>query len=189
MESLREFFGFTTAASSAWNAVAYAAFVGIITGVFWERYRNLLITFGAAILALYSGIFFHNTLFTVLQLLIVVSGLLQLVNAHKRFAMITMVTFTITAYAFLALSGIITDTWTLMGSFGLLGIAFGLVILPKHYGFIVMSVGGILLIFYGFAVEAWVFFFLNIFFAVANTYEWNKVRPIRRAGGVSWGSC
>jgi hypothetical protein len=41
-----------------------------------------------------------------------------------------------------------------------------------------MAAGGILLIFYAFQVDAWVFFLLNIFFAIANIYTWWKVKII-----------
>ncbi len=174
MQMLIEFFGFTTLANSIWNAVAYMAFIGIIIAVLWERYRNVLMTLGAAILASYAGFFLYNPLFTTLQALIVVSGLLQLMKAPKRTSMAVLMTLTVVAYLFLTLSGAVADGWALIGSLGLLGIAFGLAVLPNRYGFLLMAVGGVLLIFYAFAVKAWVFFFLNIFFAVANIRTWRR---------------
>ncbi len=177
MQFLVEFFGFTTPASSIWNVAAYAAFVGIIIGVSSERYRNILFTIGAGILALYAGIFLHNPLFTALQTLVVISGLLQLAKVSKRPTMVAMVTFTIAAYILLVWSGAIVNAVSFVGSFGLLGIAFGLAVLPRHYGFLVMAVGGALLVVYAFTVAAWVFFFLNIFFAFENIRTWYKGRP------------
>ncbi len=174
MQALAGFFGFTTLAGVIWNSVAYLAFILIIIGVFSDRYRNILMTFGAAVLALYAAIFLHNPLFAALQTLIVVSGFLQLAKVSKRTAMATMVIFTAVAYLFLALNGSIANIWALLGSLGLLGIAFGLVALPQHNGFLLMATGGVLLIVYAFTVAAWVFFLLNVFFTVANIRVWRK---------------
>ncbi len=174
MQTLLEFFGFTTLWGIVWNAAGYLAFISIIIGVFSERYRNALITFAAGALALYSGIFLHNPLFTALEILIVISGLLQWTKISKRRAVAIMVMLTGLAYLLLLGGGAITDAWSFVGSLGLLGIAFGLIILPKPFGFVLMAAGGVLLVVYGFAVEAWVFFFLNIFFVFANIRTWLK---------------
>ena len=177
MQTVIDFFGFTDPVSGIWNTVAYTAFIGIIIGVLWERCRDALITLGALALALYAGMFLHNPVFAALQALIVVSGLLKLAASPKRVAMGIMIALTVAAYLSLALSGAIVDAWALVGSFGLLGIAFGLTVLPKNYGFLLMAAGGVLLIFYGFAVEAWVFFSLNIVFAIVSIRNWKKEQP------------
>lgn len=174
MQTLIEFFGFTDFTNALWNTVGYLALIIIIIGVFSERYRNILITVGAGVLAYYAGIFLHNPMFATLQALIVFSGLLSITGTPKRPAMFIMIALTAAAYLFLITDGAIVDAWTFMGSLGLLGIAFGLIILPKHYGFILMAVGGTLLVIYAFAVAAWVFFFLNIFFIIANIYTLQK---------------
>lgn len=174
MQTLAEFFGYTTLAGGIWNIAAYAAFIGIIVGVFSERYRNLLITIGAAMLALYAYFFLHDALFTALQTIIVVSGILQWLKVAKYPAIVVILAATLAAYIFLASIGAITGAWGLIGSFGLLGIALGLTILPRRSGFLIMAGGGALLVVYGFMVSAWVFFFLNIFFAIANMLTWRK---------------
>ena len=183
MQILAEFFGFATLTSGLWNAAAYAAFIGIIVGVLYERYRNTLFAIGAATLALYAGVFLQNSLFTALQMLVFISALLQWTKVSKRkegrykdVPMVTLTVLAIVAGFFLLVSGAIVDVWALVGSFGLLGIAFGLAMLPRQNGFLVMAVGGVLLVFYAFAVEVWVFFFLNIFFALANSHKWNQLR-------------
>ena len=175
-QTLIEFFGCTTLAGGIWNISAYLAFIGIIIGVFSERYRNLLFTLGPAVLALYAYAFLHNPLFTALQVIIVVSGILQWLKIAKHTAITVIFSATIAAYIFLASINAITDVWGLIGSFGLLGIALGLAVLPWRPGFLVMAGGGALLAVYGFMVSAWVFFFLNIFFAVANILTWRKQR-------------
>lgn len=178
MEKLITILGFTSLTNSIWNFAAYAAFIAIIIGVFSEKHRNIFFTLGAATLAIYAGIFLHNQLLTALQALIVISGILQWTGVSKRSTVIIMIALTITTYVFLVAIGAIVDVWALIGSFGLLGIAFGLAMLPKHYGFIVMAVGGILLVIYAFVTSVRVFFLLNIFFAVANLWTWQKVRSV-----------
>ena len=172
MQALAELLGFTSFAGSLWNAASYLAFIAIIIGVFWERYRNWLITLGAAVLGIYAAAFLQNTLLAILQTVIVFSGILQLFKTPRRSAMFVMITLTIGAYIFLILTNSITDAWAFVGSLGLLGIAFGLTILPKRYGFLVMAAGGLLLVAYSFVIGAWVFFLLNIFFFVANIRTW-----------------
>jgi len=169
-----EILGFTTVVSSVWNAVSYVAFVIIIVGVYNNRHRNTIITFGATILTLYAIFFLKSPLFSALQILIVVSGILQWAQINKHVAVVVMLVLTSVAYAFLYLSGEMTDGWALIGSFGLLGIAFGLITLPKSIGFLIMVAGGALLTIYAFHVAAWVFFFLNIFFVFANIQTWKN---------------
>ncbi len=174
MQILLEFLGFTSLTSSLWNAASYLAFIAIIIGVFWERYRNWLITIGAMALAIYAAAFLKNTLLTTLQIVITISGILQLCRVSRNSAMRIMIGCTVAAYFFLIFKNAIADAWSFVGSLGLLGIAFGLTILPKRYGFLVMAAGGLLLVAYSFIINAWVFFFLNIFFFVANLRTWNK---------------
>lgn len=157
-----------------WNIVAYLAFIGIIIGVFWEKYRNLLVTVGAFVLMLYAGIFLHNPLFATLQLVIVISGVLSLLKSSKLFSICLLTLSTAVSYLYLVLNGAITNIWAFIGSLGLLCIAFGLVILPKPLGFLVMAAGGVFLTIYAFTVSAWVFVFLNLFFTIANIITWQK---------------
>lgn len=159
---------------AVWNIVSYSAFIVIIVGVFSEKYRNIFFTLGSAALAAYAAVFLNNPLLTVLQILIVISGILQLLKTSRFMTMLMMSVFTITGYLALFDNGLIGDTWPLVGSFGLLGIAFGIAMLPNRYGFITMASGGVLLTLYAFIVSAWVFFFLNIFFTVANVRTYYK---------------
>ena len=157
-----------------WNAAAYLAFVAIIIGVFSERYRNWFITVGAFVLMFYARFFLHNQLFASLQALIVISGCLQLLGVPKRFSIGLLILLTAGSYLNLALNCAINNIWAFIGSLGLLGIAFGLIILPKRFGFRVMAIGGVFLIIYAHTVSAWGFFFFNIFFIFANIVSWQK---------------
>ena len=174
MQTLIQFLGFTTLTSSLWNMAAYIAFIGIIIGVSWEKYRNLLVTIGAFVLVFYAGIFLHDPLFVISQCVIVFSGILQLTKTSKRTATKSLILATLLSYAILLKNGAIADIWSFIGSLGLLGIAFGLIILPKRFGFLVMAVGGVFLTIYAYTVSAWVFFLLNIFFAIVNVKKWYK---------------
>lgn len=174
MQTLIQFLGFMTLTSSIWNIAAYIAFIGIIIGVSSERDRNLLFTVGAFVLALYASIFLNNQLFATLQIVVMISGFLQLFKFSKRFSIGLLILFTAASYLNLALNGTISDIWSFIGSLGLLGIAFGLIILPKRFGFLVMALGGAFLTIYAFTVFAWVFFLLNIFFAIVNIKTWYK---------------
>lgn len=173
MQILLQFLGFTTTSGIIWNTLAYIAFVGIIIGVYWEKYRNSIITMGALILMFYASTFLNNRLFEVLQMLIVISGILQLISLPKKFSIGILTLVTIAALNLL-LGEIISNIWAFIGSLGLLGMAFGLIILPKRFGFLVMAMGGAFLTIYAFTVAAWVFFFLNAFFAVSNIVMWHK---------------
>lgn len=177
VQALMGFLGLNTSAG-LWSMASYLAFVVIIIGVFWERYRNLLVTLGAVVLVFYAGIFLKNPLFAALQSLIVLAGALKFSKLSERFAMGAMITTTVLAYIFLVSNDAINDVWSLIGSLGLLGIAFGLAVMPERYGFILMAAGGALLVAYAFAVAAWVFFSLNILFFFANVITWRKQRSV-----------
>ncbi|KKS88385.1 hypothetical protein A2567_00230 [Candidatus Azambacteria bacterium RIFOXYD1_FULL_42_11] len=174
MQTIIQFLGFTTTTGIIWNSLAYIAFIGIIIGVSSEQYRNWLITIGALVLAFYASIFLHDPLFTILQSIVVFSGFSQLLYRPKLYTTLALILATFLSYLFLILNGEIANIWSFIGSLGLLGIAFGLIILPKRFGFLVMAVGGVFLTIYAYTVSAWVFFFLNIFFAIVNVKKWYK---------------
>ncbi|OGZ12431.1 MAG: hypothetical protein A2942_02335 [Candidatus Lloydbacteria bacterium RIFCSPLOWO2_01_FULL_50_20] len=85
-----------------------------------------------------------------------------------------LMSLTTLAYFLLAMNGAIADEWSLMGSFGFLGIAFGLAALPKKFGFLLLAIGGALLTIYAFHVSAWVFFTLNLIYFVESMRSWFK---------------
>ena len=174
MKTLLELLGFTSVASTAWNLAAYVAFIGIIIGVSSERHRNVLTAIGAVILGLYAWLFLHNPLFATLQVLIVISICLQWAKLSRQHTMLAMLPLTLLAYFLLAKNGAIADVWSLIGSFGFLGIAFGLVVLPKKFGFLLLVAGGALLTVYAYHVSAWVFFLLNVFYVIESVRAWFK---------------
>lgn len=171
MEALFTVLGFTTLESTLWNLAAYVAFVGIIVGVLYEPLRNHLITAGAAILAAYSALFLHNPMFAALQTIIAVSGAMQLWRVPSWHATNTILTLTVIAVSVLVFGCASHGNQTMLGVIGLVGIAFGLVLAPRRSGFGLMAAGGVLLVAYAWIVGAWVFFWLNIFFALANVKE------------------
>ncbi len=171
MTSALTLFGLTTLKSTLWNLAAYAAFISIIVGVCYERGRNVLITVGAAVLALYSGFFLKDPVFAALQTIITASGIMQLCRAGRKVSIVVISALTIIALTFLVLDGALQSVAMTVGIGGLLGIAFGIALLPKGNAFVLMTLGGVLLVGYALTVGAWVFLWLNIFFALANIRE------------------
>ncbi len=168
MSGLLTVLGFTTLESTLWNLASYIAFIGIIVGVLYERWRNILLTVGGATLACYSEFFFKDIVFTALQALLTVSGVMQLARVKHRVSIATMLALTVVVLSLLLLGGALQSMNTVVGVGGLLGITFGIVLLPRRNAFVLMTLGGVLLIAYAWVVGAWVFFWLNIFFALAN---------------------
>lgn len=175
---IAEFFGFATIESTLWNLAAYVALAAIIIGVFHNRLRNFLFLFGAGMLAAYASLFLDNKIFAILQVLVMASAILQIKSVSKRRAIVIMSVLAAVVYLFLLWSDAIENTWALIGSIGLLGLAFGLMTLPKRSGFILMATAGILLALYAFEANARVFFLLNIFFTAANLYSWKRQETV-----------
>ena len=171
MMSVSAMLGFTTLQSTLWNLAAYAAFVGIIVGVLYERARNILLTVGGGMLACYSAFFLKNTLFPPLQIIVTVSGALQLYRVDRRKTIVTMSALTFATLVVLTFIGALQNAILVVGIGGLLGIALGIMLLPRRSAFALMTTGGILLVAYAWSSGAWVFFWLNIFFALANIKE------------------
>lgn len=176
MEALLAMFGFTTPVSTLWNLAAYGGFICIIVGVLYERMRNILIVFGSAVLAFYSALFLKDAVFAALQTLIAVSGVMQIFHCKRKTSTMTMVVLTVVALSLLIFGGALQSIATIVGVLGLLGIAFGIVFLPRRSAFVLMTIGGILLTAYAWTFGAWVFFWLNIFFALANIKEFRSAR-------------
>ena len=174
MQALLELMGFTTATGVAWNLAAYVAFIVIIIGISSDRHRNTLTAIGAIVLGVYAWIFLHNPLFAALQALVVISICFQWAKLSPRNTVVTFLSLTALAYFLLAKNGAIADAWSLAGSFGLLGIAIGLIILPKKPGFLILAAGGVLLVVYGYHASAWVFFLLNAVYFVESMRNWLK---------------
>jgi hypothetical protein len=177
MDTLLTLLGFTGVSSILWNLGAYFAFVLIILGVSSGKHRNTLITLGATYFAFYAGWFLHNTLFMVLQIIVVISGLFVAVKIPRHISGIIMVFLTLASYVSLFVAGAVTDVWSFIGSIGLLGIAFGLIAVPKRLGFAFMAIGGTLLLVYAVAVVSVAYIFLNFFFAANSIKEWQKKTP------------
>ncbi|TSC64853.1 MAG: hypothetical protein G01um101491_136, partial [Parcubacteria group bacterium Gr01-1014_91] len=108
--------------------------------------------------------------------LITVSGVLQLCHTGRKASVVVMSALTIIALIFLVLGGALQSVAMTVGIGGLLGIAFGIVLLPRGNAFVLMTLGGVLLVGYALVVGAWVFFWLNIFFVFANIKEFFTAR-------------
>lgn len=173
-----ELLGFTGLASTLWNILAYLGMIVIIVAVVSKKYRNHFFFWGPLALFLYAAFFLHNPLLAGLQLIIAASGLLNLLEL-KEYAFLRMGVLTVIIYSILLISGSINGIWCWIGSFGLLGIGLGLTQLPKKRSFIIMSIGGALIVLYSgpWALKIWIWFILNLFFFGANILtllRWKK---------------
>ena len=125
---------------------------------------------GPLALFLYALFYLNNAILTGLQLVVTVSGALNLLNIKKRSPYLVGI-LTVVVYLVLIIMGQLSNVWFWLGSLGLLGIALGLTQLPKRKGVMVMLIGGILIVVYALALAIWVFFVLNMVFATANAIE------------------
>lgn len=180
MESALEFLGFTDPWSTLWNLVAYGFVALLIFATLREKYRYEFLGIGAMMLASYSYVFLHNTLFTTLQIVIMISALLQSYSVSPNNQKITLSLITVCAVLFLLLSGNLKTYLDTLGLFGLWGIAFGIIMLPRLGAFLVMAVGGFALVLYALALSIWPFLVLNVFYTLANVWQWSTLKERER---------
>ena len=166
MTTMLNFFGFVDLPSTIWNLFAYGGMVVILFGVKSKNYRPHLIGSGAVVLMFFAFIFLKDYILAGLQLLISISAVFEIARTSKKVS--ASVTLVLSAILFLALifGGYVPDLLRWLGIGGAFGIAFGLTLAPKKSGFATMGAGGALLVIYSPFVGAWVFFFLNLIFAV-----------------------
>ncbi|OGF62008.1 hypothetical protein A2926_01440 [Candidatus Giovannonibacteria bacterium RIFCSPLOWO2_01_FULL_44_40] len=175
------FLGFVDFTSTIWNLVAYAGMVVILFGVKSKNYRPHLIGFGAVILTFFAFLFLRDYILTSLQLLIAISGVLEIFGVNKKVSTTIFSVLSAVLFITLIFGGYVPDALRWLGVFGALGIAFGLIFVPHRLGFVSMALGGALLVIYAPFVGAWVFFFLNLIFTILNlqmVMRLNKEQPI-----------
>ena len=173
MRQIISFLGFIDPASILWNFLAYAGMILIIAGVVSAKFRNHFFIWGPLALLFYAWLYLHNPILAGLQFIIAVSGLLNIFNSKKHISVV-MIFLVLAVYLVLLLKGQISGLWPLIGSFGLLCIAFGIAQLPRKRAFELMAIGGILIGVYAFALSIWVWLVLNIIFAIASFLELKK---------------
>lgn len=173
MESILNLLGFTDTISILWNLAAYLGMTLIILAVIFDKWRNQFFVWAPLILLPYTWFYLSNPLLTGLQIIVAVSGILNLVNVKKTAPFIVFA-LTIIVYAVLLITKQISGVWLWIGSFGFLGIALGLTQLPKKRAFTMMALGGLLIVIYTLALQIWVFFVLNLVFFMVNLFELKK---------------
>ncbi len=178
MNEILNFLGFNGWESACWNLLAYLGMIIIIAAVISRKCRDHFFVWGPLALMLYAKFFLHNPLLVGLQLIIVVSGILNL-QKIKKGALPVVGVLTAIVYIVLLATGSINGIWYWIGSFGLLGIGLGLTQLPKKRSFVIMSIGGALIVLYSgpWALKIWIWFILNLVFFGANVLtllRWKK---------------
>jgi len=177
---LAKFLGFTSPRSTIWNIVAYATSIIVVRAIrLDDKLRNIVMTICAPILALYAGIFLGNPVFTLLQILIGISGILIWVKMPPPLPKLLTLTFAASAYALLLKLGAVKfniksldDFLIFVGPLGLVCIAFALTTFPKNLGFLLFAIGGAFLIGYALISKAWIFFILNIIFSLVSMRDY-----------------
>lgn len=175
MEQILNFLGFTDMAGIFWNSLAYIGMILITIAVLSPKWQKQFFIWGPVLLLLYSWLYLHNPILIWLQLIIIVSAGLNLLNV-KKIAPFIVITLAVVAFVSLLMAGQISGLWYWFGALGLLGIALGLTQLPKKNGFYIMALGGLLVIVYSLGLQIWVFFVLNIIFFVANLLQAKKMQ-------------
>jgi len=165
MEQILNILGFTDLINTVWSLLGYVGMMLITIAVISSKWQKPFFFWGPLILLIYA-VHLNDSILMGLQTIITTSGLLNLVDIKKRSTQIVLA-LTVAVYAILLVTGKIYGIhW--IGSFGLLGIALGMVQLPFKRGFAIMSMGGLLVVVYAFVSQTWVFFILNIVFFIAN---------------------
>ena len=184
LNNLAVILGFTDPISTLWNLLAYTGMIAIIVAVFSPKQRGNLFIFGPLALLFYAFIYLHDTLLASLQLIVTVSGFLnryfQNNKLFSRFSTNSIIIFVLAVTAFITsfFTGQFSSIWHWFGAFGLLGIAFGLIYIPRKTGFAVMALGGLLVAIYAFGLQIWVFFVLNSVFCISNLIELLRKEPV-----------
>ena len=178
MAEILNFLGFNGLINTFWNILAYAGMVMIIVAVISKKLQNHFFFWGPMLLLTYAFFYLHNPLLAGLQLIITVSGALNLLKIKKSAPWIVGI-LTVVVYLYLLATGSINGIWYWIGSFGLCAIGMGLTQLPKKRSFVIMSIGGILIVLYSgpWALKIWIWFILNLVFFGANVLtllRWKK---------------
>lgn len=178
MEQIINLLGFTNTAGILWSLLAYLGMILIITAVVFPKWRNQFFVWGPLILLLYAWFYLHDPILTGLQFIITTSGLLNFLNIKKPAALIIII-LAVIVFTILLSGGKLVSLPSWLGALGLLGIALGLTRLPRKEGFIFMAAGALLVVFYAFILQIWVFFILNLIFFAANVWETGN-QPLMR---------
>lgn len=176
MEAVLNFLGFTTPEGIVWNSLAYGAILAIIYAVLHEKGRYWVFAVAGATLAFYSHFFLQSILFTTLQIVVTISALLQALKVSVFSQKVSLTLLTLGALLFLFIEGYLSTILNILGALGFLGVALGIIMLPRLSAFPLMALGGLMLVLYAFATNAWAFFILNIFYTAANIWQWITIK-------------
>ena len=182
MSTVWDILGFATVESALWHAAAYTGALCAIVGMHKERVRDPLVFLGSAILGLYSWFFFRDFVFTAMQFIISLSAALGVLSMKKTRVPVIVI-LVVGFIGMVAHLGLVTELAVFAGVIGLALIAVGIAVLPKVFGYIVLVAGSLCMGVYSFEKSAFVFLFLNAYFAALNMYLWRT--HARQAASLS----
>lgn len=178
MNEILNFLGFNGWENTCCNLLAYIGMIMIIMAVINKKLQDAFFFWGPMLLLTYALYYLHNPLLIGLQLIITVSGALNYLKIKKGAPWIVGI-LTAAVYVYLLSTGSISGIWYWIGSFGLVALGMGLTQLPKKRSFVIMTIGGILIVLYSgpWALKIWIWFILNLVFFGANVLtllRWKK---------------
>jgi len=141
--------------------------------------KNWLFAIGGTCMFAYSLLNFSaggQIFFVILQLLVIVSSVLMMLDTNDRFdaAIITIASITLIIWSLT----LFEDYSTIIFILGLTGIGMGYTMengTMKRNLF--LTIGSILIALFSYLVINWIFFWLNVFFAVFSGYYALKLMP------------
>ncbi len=154
----------------------------LITGAAWpetkdvdhptKSIKNWLFAVGGLIMLLYAVLGYRHgspIFFVFLEILVLVASILMMLNTDDRFNTVVIM-----------LSGLVLVVWSLrlFAGYNTILLILGLSTLGLGYAFkmgtvrrsMALTLGSVLIVFYSYLEASWIFFWLNIFFAVFSWY-------------------
>lgn len=177
------------------DTIFFTGIVGslvLVTGAAWpeikdvnhptKSIKNWLFAVGGLVMLLYAVLGYQQgspIFFVFLEILVLVANILMMLNTDDRFNTVVIV-----------LSGLALVVWSLslFVGYNTILLILGLSVLGLGYAFkmgtvrrsVALTLGSILIVFYSYLEASWIFFWLNIFFAVFSGYYVTKALAQRR---------
>ncbi|MBT4917759.1 hypothetical protein HN709_04375 [Candidatus Peregrinibacteria bacterium] len=154
----------------------------LVTGAAWPEkpskkhpvtsIRNWLFTIGSSTMLVYSILGYINgglIFFVFLQGMIGIASLLMMVDASSKIEVPIISTTTVILIIWsLYLLDTLHTTLFILGATGIaLGYTFGMGTFRRN---IALTIGSIFLVIFSYIEQSWIFFWLNIFFAIFSSY-------------------
>lgn len=165
--------GFISLWSTVFHSLAYAGLIICTRGIVDKKRQAWLFLFGVSLLlsfALYGG----DPIFIGAQSIIALASLMRVRGVQDA----PLITFAVAILTFadLFINGHLNSGVQQLGSAAMLGLAFGVALVPKTGGNALLAIGGSLMTYYAYLVWSLPFLVLNIPFTIAALVELERAR-------------